>query len=49
MSVFYTKSGVALPNYITGQYLTNNGTALSWAASGMGDSPPLAHVYGDVY
>jgi hypothetical protein len=29
--------GLSLPTYVTGQYLTNNGTTLSWAANGMGD------------
>jgi hypothetical protein len=29
--------GTTLPTYVTGQYLTNNGTTLSWAANGMGD------------
>jgi hypothetical protein len=29
--------GLSLPTYVTGQYLTNDGTNLSWAANGMGD------------
>jgi hypothetical protein len=29
--------GLSLPTYVSGQYLTNNGTTLSWAANGMGD------------
>ena len=29
--------GTTLPTYVNGQYLTNDGTNLSWAANGMGD------------
>lgn len=37
---FFTVSGgggTTLPTYVNGQYLTNDGTNLSWAANGMGD------------
>jgi hypothetical protein len=46
--------GLSLPTYVTGQYLTNNGTTLSWAANGMGDllangTVPLAAAWATKY
>lgn len=34
---FKTLGGTTLPTYITGRFLTNDGTNLSWAANGSGD------------